>query len=163
MSTLIAALREANKSDDTRNLKDFCEDQDLPDELTTAIWDGVESFVWSPKNKSSEDGVMCIEAIDTLEFYFDKGFETALVTRWMKKNKERTLDVFFELHKGGKGGGGGAMAEIAMRSDGATALRTSFSEYFKDVSSKKAAKKMISKKKLLAKNKRKKAGKSGSF
>jgi len=151
MSILISALREANKSDSTQNLTSWCEDQEFPDELVVSIYQGVESFVWSEKNKASEDEDACGEAIDCIEFYFDKGFQKALDARIMKKGQEKTLDRFFSIHTEGI-----REREMAVRKGGAKALRTSFEAYFDTVGSKKKAMKLLKRKKLIAPNKKKK-------
>ena len=48
MSSLIVALRKANESEDTTDLKDFFEEMDLPDEemqdqLQAAVWAGAQN------------------------------------------------------------------------------------------------------------------------
>jgi hypothetical protein len=164
-STLITALREANKSDDTRSLKKFCEagvpdrkgkpNIQLPDELVANMWAGVESFVWDPKSKADDRTAESEECIDTLEYYFDQGYQKQLEATYCKKGQEKALTTFFTEREGGKGGGGGALAEKIMRDNGRKALNTTFGAYFEECSSKKAASKLIKKTKLLKANPKK--------
>ena len=147
-------MRDVNTTDDT-SLKSFCEGLELPDELTSSIWEGIEAFVWSKKHVTTDtendNKDMTNEAINTLEMYINAGFEKNLVIQFTKKGKEKALVQFFDRVdlKATRDD------ERAMRAGAEAALRTAFESWMDGVTSKKKATKMLKKTKLLKETKTK--------